>query len=146
MREILFKAKRTDNQEWVMGDLIHEPYGTVIQYYENEIRDIGNCAKANCKKRIKKTVIPETVCQYKGFTDKNKKKVFDADIYKEYNSKGETRIGVVSEYYEEWIIKVGKMKPMVPLLYLNYASNGDELEVIGNVFDNLELLDVQNDR
>ena len=55
-REILFKAKRKDWRElpkeqwWVEGEVIHEPYGVVIQYYAE-------------KKRIKVVIDPETLCQ-----------------------------------------------------------------------------------
>lgn len=36
MREILFRGKRMDNEEWVKGDLIREPWGYCIQVVDGD--------------------------------------------------------------------------------------------------------------
>ena len=70
MREILFKAKRLDNGEWVEGYLYR--LGETLNPF------------IMCKNRNGESfeVDPSTVCQYTGLTDKNGKKVFEWDVLK----------------------------------------------------------------
>ena len=71
MREILFRGKRTDNGEWVKGYLYITHTGAhEIGSYDAEINI----------ERFTFDVIPETVGQFTGHTDKNKCKAFEGDI------------------------------------------------------------------
>ena len=129
MREILFKAKRLDNGEWVEGYLVK--YSSAIQ--------VGDCSPWYIQVPLvdpddsggKYNVDPSTVCEYTGLTDKNGKKVFVVDIIK--CSKGCPHEVVWLQEYGGTFI--GGM----PAIYLSdlmpgYAWTGAE-EIIGNVHD-----------
>ena len=78
MREILFKAKRLDNGEWVEGYLVKYP--SAIQ--------VGDCSPWYIQvppvdpddSGGKYNVDPSTVCEWTGLKDKNGKRIFEGDI------------------------------------------------------------------
>ena len=123
MREILFRAKRKDNGEWVYGDLLKNI--DCIKIRERE-KDITRIAKSY-------EVIPETVGQYTGLKDKNGKMIFEGDIVTglfNYNKiTGYIKYGSDCTFYIERNGLYG--------ILLNNAE--DWLEVIGNIHDNKEL-------
>ena len=124
MREILFKGKRVDNGEWVEGwyaPLVCNDK-TVIPY----IRDING---TDWK------IIPETVGQYTGLTDKNGNKIFEGDIVYYYISPYHKRF-IVEFFDGAFVIKNKGNHIRSPLYHFCPL-----VEVIGNIHDNPELLE-----
>lgn len=140
MREILFRAKRVDNGEWVEGSLIQ--CGITDKKFIFNKNDDAN------------EVILETVCQYTGLTDKNSKKIFEGDIIcsKYANAK-------YSEFIETVVFHRGKFcveykisehgRSYAPLadgiqrIITDKSVYMESCEVIGNIHDNPELLEVK---
>ena len=135
MREILFRGKRTDNGKWVTSDTIYQCNGE-IKLWDEPNRD-GYVE-----------VIPETVGQYAGLTGKNGKKIFEGDICK--NRLDEIMIVEWCEAYhtlcykvviDEIIKKKKTGKRFYGGWYLLLDCEPDDVEVIGNIHDNPELLE-----
>ncbi len=112
MREILFRGKIAHNGEWVDGDLVQDIFK------DQAYADISGYS-----------VDAETVGQYIGLTDKNGKKIFEGDIVKT-----NTDICVIVWQGSRFIAKKTNKRPMT-LQYIKFSG-----EVIGNIYDNPELL------
>ena len=132
MREILFRGKRTDNGTWTCGYLFCIWERTYLCW--GTTNSVPNMEE----------VIPETVGQFIGLYDKNSKKIFEGDIIKgkvhEMNGY-RVRKGVV-EYHG-----VGFIMNLEPNSWYDQKNIPLDCEVIGNIYDNPELLKggVEND-
>lgn len=141
MREILFRGKRTDNGEWAYG------YYTKAMYFLNKkemhiIFEPDVEAFPHCEFTGYEEVIPETVCQFTGLTDKNGRKVFEGDILGGFLDEDypEHKTIVTVEWYEYmWVTRQGNCYPDS----LEESDVTDWFEVIGNIYDNPELLEVK---
>lgn len=135
MREILFKAKRFDNEEWVEG--YYAFVDNVYYIYTGELCNGGLYVVAE-----RFEVDPSTLCQYTGLTDKNGKLIFENDYIscKQYIGGNQidyhVELGYVEMKHGAFGLhrKQGYYRPFKDWL------EDYEYEVIGNIFDNLELL------
>ena len=122
-REILFRGKRVDTGEWIEGSLIGDDVlvGKIVEFEEDYF-----CTEFWYK------VDPETVGQFTGMTDKKGKKLFEGDVY----SMGEKNILYVVIFDKSQFI--GKQVGNRSLAGLEYWKS--DIEIIGNIHDNPELL------
>ena len=127
MREILFRGK-TVKGEWVYGCLLNNKHDR-IGFYNNAYKFEINA------------VIPETVGQYTGKTDKNGKKIFEGDIV-EFTDKytgGKGRAEIVFEAFK-WKYS-GCYYGGNPIVWLCIDDLSIKFEVIGNIYENPDLLE-----
>ena len=126
MREILFRGKRTDNGEWVYGFAYKQhSFGKIELWY---IRTFG----------LDFLVISETVGQFTGLTDKNGRRIFEGDILGGYLDdnypENQTVMEVVWCNYWWGTKEIGCDPDLLEW------EDGEILEIVGNVFDNPELM------
>ena len=135
----LFKAKRTDNEEWVTGSLITCGDGT-CKIATRYLDDSANIAILICVYDVDR----ETICQCTGIPDKNSKIAYEHDII-------ETPVGNAKIIWNcspsptDNHINVG-----FEVVFLDATANDNyrhdlgywigKSKVIGNIFDNPELL------
>lgn len=148
MREILFrgKSKSINKGEWIYGSFVEDT-------------DLNACCIRD-KSLVYELVDRETVGQYTGLTDKNGKKIFEGDVLKIISSvKGEimdNTCAFQSAKREDcavvlWNYKTGgyKLKVYHKGKYKRIANFAIghlcvyNAEVIGNIYDNPELLEVE---
>lgn len=135
----LYKAKRTDNGEWVEGHLITDEQNKDKCFigYVFGTNDDGTPHDFD--------VVPvnlSTICQCTGIPDKKGKRIFEKSIVRdEYGSLGIVEYGVFDYYnigfYIRWLSESAEYYREE----LGYWAN--KVEVIGNVFDNPELMEVK---
>lgn len=124
MREILFRAKAKNNGKWVYGTYC--PYDWNICGERKENPQIIIISDDKMIDGLWCEVIPETVGQYTGFTDKNGKKIFEGDIIQSLETK---ETAVVQWFPEHSAFMVWcKSSNEVGFLYECRKSN---IEVIG---------------
>ena len=132
MKEILFKAKRLDNGDWVEGYLVRHPsasqigddYSTwYIHVPPTDPDDSGGVFNVD----------PSTVSQYTGLTDKNRKKIFEGDIIRWTNWRGEQKEAPVC-YDPEWNRFCVWLNGAESMGVNKHLSTGG-IEIIGSIHD-----------
>lgn len=129
----LFKAKRIDNGEWVQGNLIQscdatDGWETIIIPIKNSNMFTKHikCGYGNLGFENWYRVDPSTICQCTGLKDKNGKLIWENDIV--------NATDVICVCVDGVVVNVTDYNLMLNLYY------SDELERVGNKFDNPELL------
>ena len=147
MREILFRGKLADEGYWVEGGYIHLHKTTYCVAGEddgsNDIHRIvfERMTDWNLPNRhLMGDVIPETVGQYTGLTDKNGKKIFEGDVVKYTSELNHTYTCTVLYHEKNAIFNLYFLETKGCIGNFVICS-GNKCEVIGNIHDNPELLE-----
>lgn len=135
MREILFRGKRKGNGEWVYGNY------AVTDNNEKQHFIFQN-------KAFEFEVDPETVGQYTGIIDDNGKKIFEGDILSITNDDPDYDY-ITKVYLDCNTLCVDVQGQDYDCTSIGFAigiwdDECDRLEVIGNIYDNPEMLEVEN--
>ena len=144
MREILFRGKRCDNGEWAQGYYIRADYHWHKYGIHKDWIALGASANGGWFALHSKCAVkPETVGQYTGLTDKNGKKIFEGDMLKDDWGKIFEVIFTTSScgFMVECIIAPSEFETgryRIGDVWCNTIS------VIGNIYDNPELLKGDN--
>lgn len=129
-KEILFKGKRKDTREWTEGYFFKIWDRTFLLW--GMTNDHPNMIE----------VIPETVSQFISLTDRYEKKIFEGDIVNII-----TGINGYKSTYHSTIQEVKYIADSGIAVFRPF-DNSDivEIEVIGNIYDNKELLENDKDK
>ena len=133
IRTIIFRGKRKDNGEWIYGGIYYQKADEVkeeaVYIIGGSLNNVG----------VAYEVIPETVGQYTGLEDKNGKKIFEKDIVYCKSRLDNANMVVIFE--------CGQFRIILSENYRNYQTNSGfydincfDKKVIGNIYDNEELL------
>ena len=150
MREILFRGKTSD-EKWICGHLLEQNIPVCHSYIVMSIiAELDNRHIEIMDFDINE-VIPETVGQYTGLTDKNGVKIFEGDIVKCTDTINDFEFNAVVEFgnpngeynwgYQLKFIS-GEDSNFDILCWVDMEETGAYIEIIGNIHDNPELLKV----
>lgn len=137
MREILFKAKRIDNGKWIKGCYTEYNGKTFIGI---DISIYSDIFEVFCTPVIRWfEVDPKTLCQFTGLCDKNGNKIWENDILMAHLD--ESYPEDVTYDTIEWSVS-GWAAHETGSMDREYLDEFDleHYEVVGNIFDNKELL------
>lgn len=128
-RDILFKDQRKSDREWIYGNLLRTDDGIFI---------IQNHVPYHLLEKYE--VLEKTICEYTGLTDKDGRKIFEKDIVSApfigYAGKAKERNGAVEFVNGAFSVNWNDSEEYGK----NFVGYVHEIKVIGNIFDNQEIL------
>ena len=130
----LYRAKRADNGEWIIGNLVYSENASIgYEYMIMPTQIIGNWS----------TVLKDTICQCTGLKDKNGNLIWENDICRRIllpTKRIEKNFRIAYVPYKCCLSAIDLDGSNITFLS-DYINNQYEVEVIGNIFDNPELLE-----
>lgn len=142
MRTIKFRGRSKQTGKWLYGDLLWIGKDVFIVPYDGDWFDFTSFDNAFRLPPDEYAVIPETIGQFTGLKDKNGKEIYERDILRvislNTDTLGESKIVQVmyDKYYAAFTVYIGEGRSWS----LGSTGYECEIEVIGNVHDNPELL------
>lgn len=137
----IFKAKRVDTYDWVVGYHVWDQHDIIVENLQMRVRGTPELTNAYVVSR-------DTVSRATGYNDKNGNQMFENDIISWFDSwkyiirygyfNGQVGLGYyygLGFYFE----RIGDPEHKVPF----NAAFINEYEIVGNIFDNKELLKVE---
>lgn len=124
----LFKAKKTDSEEWVVGSLISMPHGG---YMIDRVAD---------SRRFRVMINSSTICQCTGLKDKNGELIWENDIVEDEQGNLYKAFWQSNYCQFSWICVKSDIFQIGAEWNL-YVKRSSEMKIIDNIFDNPELLE-----
>lgn len=140
MREILFRGKQIDNNEWAEGYFIEqntpEYHAYIVKLFEGEVT--GKCIDILSLDIVE--VIPETVGQYTGYSDDRNNKIFDGDLIRDLKEYDDVAVVKYNdgEFVLQWTDSYDDS--LSDYSYKGFLFN---LLKVGNIYDNPELMEAE---
>lgn len=133
MRDIWFKGKRKDNDEWVEGYYIMHSNSVSHPYSHTDGKHCINTIPHGFSFEVD----PETVCQYTGLTDKDGRKIFEGDILSAHlddqHPEDITYVQITWDGFS-WCARESTEDDVMT------EHDCNTFEVCGNIFNNPELI------
>ena len=148
MREIKFRGKSDNNGEWVYGQIVYKKClrdnGMPEIYFKMWEEEYVYIYEDNSENNIEEyptefiEVIPETVGQFTGLYDKNNTPIYEGDIINNKNILEDINYEVIYDNGAFYGKRKNYWYPEKNVFLKLYRIDKEDIEVIGNIFDNKE--------